>query len=248
VKPLRKLATVLLAVGLTAVIAVTVADATAAPTVTKRDAASTKAFIASAERYDVLEAKRIPAINAIQNAYVAQVSTACPGVLAGAPILGTSLQRVGLLEFRAEAGAALEIEALQPVRSVTERIAAIQERLRFSDPVVQFDVSFYASATPAYLALSPPDLCADARALAASDFTKLTPAGNAFWRDLSTLLRPASVPPTALLPRMRPYAPAAVAAALKRLPALQQRFDKPLALSRHSTTILNALFGSTPAN
>ncbi len=87
---------------------------------------------------------------------------------------------------------------------------------------MQFEVGFYASATPAYLALRPPDLCADARALAASNFTKLTPAGNAFWRDLSTLLAPAAVPSATLLPLMRPYAPAAVAAALKRLPVLQR--------------------------
>ena len=179
---------------------------------------------------------------------MAQVSSACPQALAGAPALGSSGQRVGLLKFRAEAGAALEIDALQPVRALTDRIAAIQERLRFSDPFVQFEVGFFASATPAYLALRLPDLCAEARALAASDFTKLTPAGNTFWRDLSTLLRPASVPSTTLLPLMRPYAPAAVAAALKRLPALQRRFDQPLQLSRHSNAILKALFAGLPGD
>ncbi len=242
-KPLRTVAIVLLAFGLTAVIAA--GAATAAPRVTKRDTASTKAFIASAERYDVLEAKRIPAINALQSAYLAQVSSACPDALAGAPALGSSLQRVGLLKFRTEAGAALEIDALQPVRAVTDRIADVQERLRFSDPFLQFEVGFYASATPAYLALGPPDLCADARALAASDFTKLTPAGNAFWRDLSALLQPASVPPATLLPRMRAYAPTAVAAALKRLPVLQRRFDQPLALSQHLQALLRSVFGTS---
>ena len=246
-KPLWRIAIVLLAFGLTAVIGSGVATAapTAAPTVARQDTASTKAFIASAERYDVLEAKRIPAINALQNAYLAHVSSACPDALAGAPALGSSLQRVALLKFRTEAGAALEIAALQPVRAVTNQIAAVQERLRFSDPFVQFEVGFYASATPAYLALRPPDLCADARALAASDYTKLTPAGNAFWRDVATLLQPASVPPTKLLPRMRAYAPTAVAAALKRLPVLQRRFDKPLALSTHLTALLRSVFGTS---
>jgi hypothetical protein len=230
---------VLLAFGLTALISA--GGATAAPQVTKRDTASTKAFIASAERYDRLESARIPAINARSDAYVAEVSSACPGALAGAPVLGSVRQRVGLLKFHSEVGAALEVDALQPVRSGTDRIAAVQERLRFSDPFVQFEVGFYASATPAYLALTLPDLCAEARALAASDFTKLTPAGNAFWHDLSTLLQPASVPPTTLLPLMRPYAPAAVAAALKRLPVLQRRFDKPLQLQRHVNAMLSAL-------
>jgi hypothetical protein len=242
VKPLRRLVSLLLAFTLAAVIASTGA-AIAATRVTARDTASTRAFIASAERYDVLEAKRIPAINELQDAYVAQISSACPGVLTGTPTFGSSLQRLGLLKFRAEAGAVLEIEALQPVRAVTDRIAAIQERLHFSDPFVQFEVGFYASATPAYLALRLPDLCADARALAASNFTKLTPAGDAFWRDLETLLQPASVPATTLLPLMRAYAPAAVAAALTRLPVLQERFDKPLQLTRHSNAILSALAG-----
>ena len=235
----------LLAFALAAVIAT--GAASAAPRVTVRDTASTRAFIVSAERYDVLEAKRIPAINARQDAYVTQISSACPGTLTGAPTLGSPQQRVGLLKFRAEAGAVLEIDALQPVRAVTDRIATVQERLRFSDPFVQFEVGFYASATPAFLALRLPDLCADARALAASDFTKLTPAGDVFWSDLSTLLRPASVPSTALLPLMHEYAPAAVASALKRLPVLQRRFDQPLQLRSHSNAILKALFGSTRA-
>jgi hypothetical protein len=243
VKPVRRVVTTLLAFGLTVVIGS--GAAAAVPTVTRQDTASTRAFIASAERYDVLEARRIPAINAVENAYLAQVTSGCPNALAGAPALGSSSQRVGLLKFRTEAGAALEIEALQPVRAVTDRIAAVQERLRFSDPFVQFEVGFYASATPAYLALRPPDLCADARALAASGYTKLTPAGNAFWRDVATLLQPASVPPATLLPRMRAYAPTAVAAALKRLSVLQRRFDKPLALSTHLTALLRSVFGTS---
>jgi hypothetical protein len=246
VRALWRVALGLLVVGLAATFGA--GAAMAGSRVTKQDTASTKAFIASAERYAVLQAKYIPAINARQVTYVAQVSSACPGVLAGAPALGSTGQRLGLLKFRTEAGAVLEIDALQPIRAVTDRIAAVQERLRFSDPFVQFEVGFYASATPAYLALPLPDLCADARALAASDFTKLTPAGNAFWRQLSTLLQPAAAPPTAVLPLMRPYAPAAVAAALKRLPVLQRRFDQPLQLMRHTNAILAALSGSAPAD
>jgi hypothetical protein len=243
VKPPRRIAIVLLAFGLTATIGS--GAATATPTVARQDTASTEAFIASAERYDVLEARRIPAINALQNAYLAHVSSACPRALAGAPALGSSAQRVALIEFRAEAGAALEIDALQPIRGITHRIAELQERLRFSDPALQFEVGFYASATPAYLALRPPDLCADARALAASDFTRLTPAGNAFWRDVSTVLVPASAPSTTLLGQMRAYAPTAVAAALKRLPVLQRRFDQPLAIGTHLQALLRSVFGTS---
>jgi hypothetical protein len=242
----RKPTLVLLVLALTAIVGP--GAAVAAPVVTRQDTASTKTFIASSERYARLQAKAIPTINAREDAYVAQVSSTCPGALTAAPALRSSAQQIGLLKFGAEVGAVSEIDALQPVRGLTGRVAAVQEKLRFSDPFVQFEVGFYASATPAYLALRLPDVCADARALAASDFTKLTPAGNAFWRDLSTLLHPAAVPPASLLPRMRPYAPAAVAAALKRLPVLQERFDRPLQLTRHSNAILKALFGTAPAD
>jgi hypothetical protein len=229
-----------LALGVAAGVAV------AAPTGTRQDTASTKAFIASAERYDVGEIKRIPAITAREAAFVARVSTACPAVLAGAPKLGTPAQGLGLTAFRTELGAALEIDALQPVRGLTQRIGTLQERLRFSDPVLQWEVGVDASATPVYLAIRPPDLCADARALAASQFTKLTPAGDRFVQAVSAVVFVASAPAEALLREMRAYAPAPVAAALKRLPVLQHRFDQPLQLTHHATEIMNALSETHP--
>jgi hypothetical protein len=215
--------------------------ATPATAVTKQDTASTKAFIASAERYDAGEIKRIPAITAREGAFVARVSAACPKLLAGAPTHVSSTQQLALFKFGSEVGAALEIDALQPVRGLIERIGTFQERLRFSDPVLQWEVGVDASATPAYLAIRLPDLCADARGLAASQFTKLTPAGERFAQDVSSVLGAASTSPTNLMRRMRAYAPGPVAQALKRLPVLQRRFDTPLALRRHATAILKAL-------
>lgn len=233
------LASVTLTLGL-------VASALAAPT--RLDRASAKAFIASAERYDTGEIKRIPAITAREAAFVARVSTACPKVLAGAPTHVSSSQQLALLKFGGEVGAALEIDALQPVRGLIGRIGTFQQRLRFSDPVLQWAVGVDATATPAYLAIPLPDLCADARALAASQFTKLTPAGERFVEDSSSVLGAASASPTTLLAKMRAYAPASVAQALKRLPVLQARFDKLLALRRHANAILDSLFGGAPTD
>jgi hypothetical protein len=228
-------ALVMLALGVMA------ASAGAAPG--RPDAAATKAFIASAERYDAGEIKRIPAITAREAAFVARESSVCPGVLAGTPTHLSSTQDLALTEFGTEVGAALEIDALQPVRGLTERIGALQERLRFSDPVLRWRVGVDASATTAYLAIRLPDLCADARALAASQYTKLTPAGERFAQDALGVLGPASAPPEGLLRQMRAYAPGPVAAALKRLPVLQRRFDQTLQLRRHANAILNAVFG-----
>ena len=218
---------------------------TSATPVTKQDTASTKAFIASAARYDISETKRIPAIVANENAYVTKVSSGCSRALTGAPTHASTKQAVALLKFGTELGATLEIDALQPIRGVTDRIGKLQAHLRFSDPVLQWEVHSYAAATSAYLALRPPDVCADARALAASHYTKLTPEGDAFLQDVSVVLAPASLPSSALLPQMRAYAPAAVAQALKRLPALQRRFDKPLALNNHLRALVRSVFGTT---
>jgi hypothetical protein len=237
-----------LAVVAAVTLAFGVASASAATAPAQRDAASTKAFIASAERLDAGEIKRIPAITAREAAFVAHVSSACPTVLAGTPTHGDAAQQLALTKFASELGAALEIDALQPVRSLIARIGTLQARLRFSDPVLQWEVGIDASATPAYLAIRPPDMCADARALAASQFTKLTPAGERFVQDVSAVVFAASAPPKGLLRRMRPYAPAPVAAALRRLPVLQHRFDTPLQLTRHATEISHALFGPSPAS
>jgi hypothetical protein len=211
--------------------------------VSEQDTASTRAYIASAERLDAAEIKRIPAITAREAAFVARASSGCSGVLAGVPARGNAMQQLAVTKFGSEVGAALEIDALQPVRQLIQRIGTVQEHLRFSDPVLHWQVGVDASATPAYLAIGPPDLCADARALAASHFTKLTPAGERFVQNVSTVLLAAAAPPVGLLPRMRAYAPAAVAAALKRLPVLQRRFDQPLRLTGHAKTIMNSLFG-----
>ncbi len=212
--------------------------------VAKRDTASTKAFIASAERLDIGEIKRIPAITAREDAFAAGVSSRCSASLTGAPTRGSTAQQLAVTKFGSEVGAALEIDALQPVRGLTHRIGTLQERLRFGDPVLQWQVGVDASATPAYLAIALPDVCADARALAASHFTKLTAAGERFVQNVSTLLLAAAAPPASLLGRMRAYAPGAVGAALKRLPELQRRFDQPLQLTRHANTITTALFGT----
>jgi hypothetical protein len=164
-------------------------------------------------------------------------------VLAGAPTRGSAAQQLALTKFGSELGAALEIDALQPVRGLTRQIGTLQEHLRFSDSVLQWEVGVDASAEPAYLAIPVPDLCADARALAASRFTKLTPVGSRFVQNASAVLFAASAPPAALLRQMRAYAPVAVAAALKRLPVLQRRFDQPLQLTRHANAITHSLFG-----
>ncbi len=97
------------------------------------------------------------------------------------------------------------------------------------------------TARLAYLDLRSPNLCADARRLAASHFTEVTASGTRFVRDASRLFPLAAAPPSGLVRLMRPYAPAQASAALKRLPQLQRALDDKLVFGRHLRALLRAL-------
>jgi hypothetical protein len=217
---------------------------TRASAVVKRDTASTKAFIALQERLDTDSARSTPAITPREKAYVAQAKSDCPDALTGIAKKAKANQVRALGLFIIESSTGLEIDALAPVAALTDRIAAQQQRLRFSDPALQWQVQVNASAQRAYLGLRPPELCADARALAASHFTNITPAGARFAEDAVTLIPSASVPPAQLARMMHRYAPGAVAVALKRLPKLQATLDRKLAFASHYRALLRALGAS----
>ena len=135
----------------------------------------------------------------------------------------------------------MNVEQLAPLRGISDRVGDQQRRLRFSDPALQWQVNVDGSALLAYVDLRPPDLCAGARVLAASHFTKMTTAGTRFLKDASTLFPLAAAAPTSLVRQMRPYAPDAVSEALKRLPELQRTLDHKLAFDRHYRALVRAL-------
>jgi hypothetical protein len=223
----------------------TAADAsTPASAQIKQDRASTKAFIALQERADVNIARSAPAITAREKAYVTQAQSDCPDALTGIPKKAKAMQARAVGLFVIESSAALELVALAPVSALTGRIAAQTQRLRFSDPALQWQVQVNASAEAAYLKLRPPDLCADARALAARHFTDVTPAGARFAEDAVTVIERASVPASQLVRLMRQYAPGPVAVALKRLPELDRTVGRKLALGSHYRALLRALGAS----
>jgi len=83
--------------------------------------------------------------------------------------------------------------------------------------------------------------CADARRLKATKLEEMTPAGRRFSRDALTLIARESAP-GALIRRMRPYAPAAVATGLQRLKTLNHRVAQ-LPVARVEYKLLRQLFG-----
>ena len=211
-----------------------------------RDAASTRAFVRSSIRYDVVSLQRRHAIAAAAGAYVRGVSSGCGRGLAGVPVLRGSAQQTAVLELELESSLALEVRAFAPIRGLTDGVGRVQERLRFSDSVLQWLVHSDAAATSALLAMRVPDLCADVRALRSSHYTSLTPAGRRFVDDGSQILHAASASPSALAARMRRFAPAPVAAGVKRLSALRLRLAATESLQPHQAALLRTLFGGPP--
>jgi hypothetical protein len=215
--------------------------ATPASVQTKQDAASTKAFIALQERYDIAATRSAAAINAAEHAFAAQIRAGCPGVLKQLPKKLSHRQVEAASTFVFESLLALDINAFAPLRGLVDRLAGQQQRLRFSDPALQWQVHINGAANAAYFALRPPDLCADARLLASSNFTKVTPAGAHFVRGAATLNAWATVSPSSLVRAMRSYAPGPTAVALKRLPELQRTLDRKIPIDNQFRTLLRVL-------
>jgi hypothetical protein len=218
-----------------------VASAMPASPVTRQDAASTKAFIGLQELSDNSAIRSASSVNAAENAVVGQGRSGCPNVLKDAPKKPDRHQLQPITQFFTEALLVLDVEQLAPVRGISDRIGREQQRLRFSDPALQWQVDVGGSALLAFVQLRPPDFCTDARMLAATHFTKLTAAGRRFVKEASTLFAQAAADPTDLVRLMRPYAPEAVSVALNRLEALQHTVDHKLAFDRHLRALLRAV-------
>jgi hypothetical protein len=220
----------------------------AAPAVaaSPRDVASTKSFIRSSIRYDLVSLQLRHAVAAKADAYVRGVSRGCANGLVNAPRQRNGSQQEALLELELESSLAVEVRAFAAIRPITDQVGRVQERLRFSDSVLEWTVHTDASATSALLAMHVPDLCADVRALVASHYTRITSAGARFVEDGGHIVPAASASPASLATRMRAYAPAAVAAGIKRLKGLQGQLRRQVSLLPQDHALLHVLFGGPP--
>jgi uncharacterized membrane protein len=231
----------LLVGGVIALAVLLVGAVAASADVSERDTASTKAYIALRERYDTATIEKASATNAAGEAVVAEVRSECPRVLKAVPKKANAHQIEPIVHFFTEAALVLDAAQMAPLHGISDRVGEQQRRLRFSDPALQWEVNVDGSALSAYVDLIPPDLCAGARVLAASHFTKMTEAGTRFLKDASTLLPLEAAPPTSLVRKMRPYAPDAVSGALKRLPELHRTLDHNLAFGSQYQALVRAL-------
>jgi hypothetical protein len=205
-----------------------------------RDAASTRAFIGGALGVDRAMLAHGPAELAAGKAYVASVGD-CEGLPLQLPPKPGPKQTLVFLQFVIEVSVAYDDVTLTSVRPAIDRIARADERLRFSDPTLEWTVHGSTPALAAMLALRPPDVCADVQRLTATKFKQITPAGRQFSKDALTLIAGQSGSGT-LIHRMRSYAPAAVATGLQRLKTLNHRVAQ-LPVTRVANKLVRELFG-----
>jgi hypothetical protein len=213
-------------------------DSTAA-----RDAAATRSFIHGELAVENAVLAHGPAELAAGKPFVNGVESECGDLGLRVPRKPSADQALAFIRFALEVSAAYDDAALAPARQAIDRVARAQRQLRFSDPTLQWLVHGSTSAFAATLALRPPDVCADARRLDATNFTKITAAGTRFVSDVLTLAGGESSP-AALMRRMSSYAPVAVRSGLQRLTALDHKTAR-LPVMRLQVRLLRELTGIT---
>jgi hypothetical protein len=233
---------------LTSVVALALATATPALATGHAPGAAgaTNAFVASAAHYDQGMEARAAEVFEAGHQFVGDVASGCGGVLKSIPQNPSFSQDIVIGQFEIATSAAYYIEALQPIRGLVAQVASERRKLRFPDPVLTWEVRTDATALPALLALHPPDVCADARALAAGQFKKITHAGREFAANVDAVLAAANTSPSKLLRRMRPYGPGAVTAGLRRLSTLDARVEAKTGLKHHFSRLQRTLFAGEP--
>jgi hypothetical protein len=112
-----------------------------------------------------------PADRAAAHALVTQVTAQCSNVLAGAPP-GKATE-----EIAREANSEVAQALYSPQRGPSIAFARKIERLRWTNRKLTYYVRGFAAETRAEAELVAPDLCTDARAVAASDY-KVVPAST----------------------------------------------------------------------
>ncbi len=135
------------------------------------DIAATRTYLRAEHRYEQAIKGDGPADAVALDALVAQVSSDCPDVLVGAPPSKATEEITR--EADLEVAHALE----QPQRKAMIVFAEDIERLRWSNPKLTYYVRGFAAESRATAELVAPDICVDARAVAASGF-KTIPAST----------------------------------------------------------------------
>jgi hypothetical protein len=163
-------------------------------------------------------AKQTPAVRRAGEAFVAEVSGACPGVLASAP---ASPARAEMQEL---AGEALGLAFVAPLRGAAERFAGAVARLDFGEPALERTVRRLAPRDRLEAGLAVPPVCAEAQAWAADGYRALPGSVVAEWHKLKPIVGPSGEDDDARLLRLLgAHATPATRRLLHSVRALQSR-------------------------
>jgi hypothetical protein len=142
------------------------------------DHASTHAALAALVRWETGLMADAPISQQGDNRFVASVAAGCPNVLAAVNLIPSQVNRAATFALGEEIGADLYLARFLPAeRALTSSLASTIERLRWSSRATRAAIRRSMQAERRYFALSPSNLCADARALAATN-AQTTPPGT----------------------------------------------------------------------
>jgi hypothetical protein len=144
--------------------------------VTPADIAATHAYLFALYRFRQATKGDGRADQAGVHALVEHVSSQCPNVLAGAPA------NIATEEIAREVDLEVAHTFLQPQRNATIAFAKKVRRLRWSNRQLTYYIRGSAAEARANAELVAPEICSDARALAASGFQTVSASTTRFAR------------------------------------------------------------------
>lgn len=124
---------------------------------------------------------RLPAARSADEAYIASIAKTCPDVLAAANLLPQdAINQGSAVAFGEELAGDLVVAAYRPDRAPFATLAATLTRLRWSSQQTAGTIKAFLTGQRKEFRVGPSHLCADARALAASNVRR-TPRGTLRW-------------------------------------------------------------------
>jgi hypothetical protein len=164
--------------GLVAVVLICSAFSTRAAVAAPVDHASTHAALAALVRWETALMADAPISQQGDNEFVASVAAGCPNVLAALNLIPSQVNRAAPFALGEEIAADLYLARFLPAeRALTSSLASAIERLSWSSGATRVAIRRSMQAERRYFALSTSNLCADARALAATN-AQTTPPGT----------------------------------------------------------------------
>lgn len=192
------------------------------------DTASTTKFVAASSQVVSAALAKQSQEKAAANALISHVESTCPGAVPANLANGTEAQRHTWQAFSGEAVAEFALALTGPIRSAEQRAVRAIAPLRWTSATVNKEVAAFVQQGRATLALHPPDICAQARASAASGFAVVPPATATFIKRYS-LAAPGSAPTVVdLAKKMKPLVDSQTATAIAQLAGLESRLSRDL--------------------